>query len=97
MISPTHLWHKLLETKWKWILVGFALLPAMRLYYVQEMLAALVIFSVLFAVASAVVLIIFLLDRASQQTVAWAEPGVGRLAHRVAEAFEGIMARPVWT
>ena len=42
----------------------------LQVYYVQEMLAALFIFSVLFVIVGAVLLAVFLLDRASQRTVA---------------------------
>ena len=53
----------------------------MRLYYVQEMIAALIMFSVLFVAVAVVVLILFLLDRASQYAMTWAEAGVVRLVH----------------
>ena len=97
MISIRDLWQKLSTTKWKWVWITLVLLPAIRLYYIQEMIAALLIFSVLFAVVATVALIIFLLDRASDRTVAWAEPGVGRLARSVVRAAEGvIIASPVW-
>ncbi len=96
MISFKQLWSKLSATKWKWVWIALVLLPAIRIYYVQEMIAALLIFSVLFAVVSALALIIFLLDRASEQTVAWAELGLGRAAHWLVEAFEGIVASSMW-
>jgi hypothetical protein len=70
----------------KWIWIGLAAVPAIRIYYVQEMIAALIIFSVLFVGAATVVLIVFLVDSASQQIVVWAEAGVARLIHRVVEA-----------
>jgi hypothetical protein len=66
----------------KWIWIGLAAVPAIRLYYVREMIAALIIFSVFFVGAATVVLIVFLLDRASQHAMAWAEAGVVRLVHR---------------
>jgi len=52
-----------------WILVALIALIAVAAtqdYYVREMLAALIIFSVLFALVAAIVLTLFLLDRASQ-------------------------------
>jgi hypothetical protein len=53
-----------------WILVGLITIGATRVYYVREMLAALIIFSSLFALVAAIGLILlliwFLLDRASQ-------------------------------
>jgi hypothetical protein len=74
------------RTKKRWIWVGLAAVPAIRLYYVQEMIAALIIFSVLFVGVSTAVLIIFLLDRVGQQIVLWAEAGVARLVHWVVDA-----------
>jgi hypothetical protein len=87
VISLRRLSHKLAGTgRRKWIWIGVAAVPAIRIYYVQEMIAALIIFSVLFVGAATVVLIIFLVDRASQQIVLWAEAGVARLIHRVVAA-----------
>jgi hypothetical protein len=101
VISFRQLPHKLSATnRKKWIWIGLAAVPAIRLYYVQEMIAALIIFSALFSVlfvgAATAVLIIFLLDRASQLITAWAEPGVARVIRWVVDAVEGIIARPVW-
>jgi hypothetical protein len=60
-------------SRWKvsiWILAAPITIGATRIYYIQEMLAALIIFSALFASVAAIVLILFLiwllLDRASQ-------------------------------
>ena len=46
------------------------------------MIAALIMFSVLFVGVATVVFVIFLLDRASQHAMMWAEAGVARLVHR---------------
>jgi hypothetical protein len=97
VISFRQLPHKLSATnRKKWIWIGLAAVPAIHLYYVQEMIAALIIFSVLFVGAATAVLIIFLLDRASQLITAWAEPGVARVIRSVVDVVEGIIARPVW-
>jgi len=97
MISFRRLSDKLAGTdRKKWIWIGLAAVPAIRLYYVQEMIAALIIFSVLFVGVSTVVLIIFLLDHASQHVITWAEAGVARVVHRVVDAVEDIIASPVW-
>jgi hypothetical protein len=83
MTSSMQWSHKLAGTDTKkWLWIGLAAVPAIRLYYVQEMIAALIIFSVLFVVAATLVLIIFLLDRASEHAMMWAEAGVARLVHR---------------
>ena len=87
MISFRRLSHVLAGTDMKkWIWVGLAAVPAIRFYYVQEMIAALIIFTVLFVGAATVVLIIFLVDRVSQQIVVWAEAGLARLVHWVVDA-----------
>jgi hypothetical protein len=87
LISFSRLSCKLAGTvRRKWIWIGFASIPAIRLYYVQEMIAGLIMFSVLFVGAAMVVLIIFLVDRVSQQVVVWAEAGVARLIHWVVQA-----------
>ena len=58
-----------------WILVALIIIGTTRVYYVREMLAALIIFSVLFALGAAIVLILFLicflLDRATQLALGW--------------------------
>jgi hypothetical protein len=83
VISFRQLLHKLAGTERKrWVWIGLAAVPAIRLYYVQEMIAALIMFSVLFVGVSVLVLIIFLLDRASQYAMTWAEAGMARLVHR---------------
>jgi hypothetical protein len=89
MISFRRLSHKLAGTdRKKWIWIGLAAVPATRLYYVQEMIAALIIFSVLFVGVAIVALIIFLVDRVSQQIVVWAEPCVTRVVHWVVDAVK---------
>jgi membrane protein YdbS with pleckstrin-like domain len=52
-----------------WILAALIALitvAATQVYYMREMLAALIIVAVLFALVAAIVLTLFLLDRASQ-------------------------------
>ena len=66
--------------------IGLAAVLAIRLYYVQGMIAALIIFAVLFVGVATVVLVILLLDRASQQIVVWAEAGIARLVHWIVQA-----------
>jgi ABC-type nickel/cobalt efflux system permease component RcnA len=62
-----------------WWLGGLGGLVALKFYYVREMIAALVIFSALFAIGAAIVLVIFTLDYITQRTFAWAESGARRL------------------
>ena len=90
MISFRELSDKLAGTERKrWIWIGLAAVPAIRFYYVREMIAALMIFSVLFMGVATVVLFVFLLDRASEQVMTWAEAGVARLVHRGKAASDG--------
>ncbi len=53
--------------------IGLAIVAALQFYYVQEMIAAFVIFCVLFALSAAAGLLIFVLERAGERTLAWAE------------------------
>ena len=69
----------------KWMWIGLAVVAALQLYYVQEMIAAFVVFGVFFAIAAGVGLLVFVVDRASERTLAWAEvrtPTVVRTARR---------------
>ena len=64
----------------RWTLFGLAALAAIRLYQVQEMIAALAIFCVLFAFAAGATLTLFLLDRAGDRTLTWAAPRMTHVA-----------------
>jgi hypothetical protein len=66
------------KQKQKWVWVGLAALAAIQLYYVQEMLAALLLFSILFVFVSAVVLVLILMDRGIYRTLVWAETSASR-------------------
>jgi hypothetical protein len=90
MISFKELSDKLVGTDSKrWLWIGLAGVPAIRFYYVREMIAALMIFSVLFVAVATFVVFFFLLDRASEQVLTWAEAGVARLVHRGKGASHG--------
>lgn len=64
-----------------WILVAPIAVATTQVYYVREMLAALIIFSVLFAFVAAIVVALFLLDRASQLALGWIEARAKSFAH----------------
>ena len=61
---------------WKWMCFGIVALAASRLYYVQELVAALIIFSIVFSFLAVFTLFLLFLDRASLRTLAWAERSV---------------------
>jgi hypothetical protein len=87
----------------KWVWLSLAALIAIQIYYVREMLAALIIFAVVFGFGAAVAFILFLFDQASQRTVEWAEPRAKRaaqaarrgLGHVEEEITEKVPHRPV--
>ena len=58
--------------KWLWVFLGTVLVG--QLYFVREMLAALVLFAILFAICGTVAGVIYLLGRAGESTISAAEP-----------------------
>jgi hypothetical protein len=74
----------------KWLWVGLAALAAVQLYFVQEMMAALVLFSILFAVVATGVLLVYLFDRAGQRAMDWAEPRAVRAARSAHRAWDRV-------
>jgi hypothetical protein len=72
----------------KWLWMGLAAVAALQIYFVRELMAALVLFSVFFTVVAAAALLIYLFDRAGQRTMDWAQPQTLRAAR---------LARRAWT
>jgi hypothetical protein len=66
-------WRRVSEKAAKGTLIGVTALVAMRFYYVREMLAAFVLFSVLFGCVAAVLAMLFILDRAARATTGFFE------------------------
>jgi hypothetical protein len=64
----------------KWLWFSLAALAALQVYYVREMLAALLLFTLIFSVALLVAIVFFLLDRGSQRAMDWVEPHALRAA-----------------
>src|ERR1019366_10127150 len=56
----------------KWMWIGLAALVALRMYFVQELLAALVLFTIAFVVFAIIALMLYLVDRAGQWGLGWA-------------------------
>ena len=66
--------------------LALAALAALQLYFVREMLAALLIFTMLFAVVAVFAVLFLVLDFAGRRTAVWAEPHTkqaAELAQRV--------------
>jgi len=74
----------------RWIWIGVAAIIAVRMYFVQELLAAMIIFSAIFVVGAIAALAIYLVDRAGQQTVKWAEPQTHRAAQAARKTFNQV-------
>jgi hypothetical protein len=61
---------------WKsvsWLLIGCAAFAASRIYYIQEMVAALVFFAVFFSCIAAVVLLLIILDYGGEAVLGFVE------------------------
>ncbi len=57
----------------KWVFVGLGVLFAVQLYFVQELVAALLLFGALFLAFAAVASLIFVVHEGGQRAVGWAE------------------------
>ena len=93
MFSPALQPDKLRTPRMKWVLIGLGALPALRIYYVREMVAALMIFSIVFVAGAITVLVLFLLDLASQRLLSWAEGGVLRAAVCAVKAWRSLVTK----
>ena len=56
----------------KWMWVGLAAFVALQIYFVQEMLAALMLFTGVFLIFAIVALVIYLVEWAGQWSIGWA-------------------------
>ena len=73
---------KLRSRKWLWIAV--AVFVAFQIYFVQELFAALILFTGLFIVCGLIALVLYLIDRASR----WGLGVAGHQAKRALTAAE---------
>ena len=55
-----------------WLLLGLAGFVALQIYFVQEMLAALILFTGVFILIALAALVLYLVDRAGQWGLGWA-------------------------
>jgi hypothetical protein len=76
------------------VLIGSALFAASQLYYMREMFAALILFSVLFSAVAAVLLILFLLDRAGEAAISFLEMHARELLQHVRDWRTGSYHAP---
>jgi hypothetical protein len=77
----------------KWLWVGLAAYIGLQIYFVQEMLAALLLFTIAFVVCAIVLAILYLVDRVGQWSLGWAgqqaKPAI-ELARRGLNAVEDV-------
>jgi hypothetical protein len=69
-VNARKVWSEKKARKWMWL--GLAAFVALQIYFVQEMLAALVLFTGVFMVVALVALVLYLVDRAGQWGLGWA-------------------------
>ena len=77
-------WSEQKARKWLWI--ALAAFVALQIYFVQEMLAALILFTGIFVVCAVVALVLYLVDQASR----WGLGVAGQQAKRALVAAEEI-------
>ena len=83
---------KLVITVGKLVAAVLALALGARIYYVREMVAALIIFSIFFVAVAAVVSVILIIDFASQRLMAWIEVGAAWSARWTIESVRAMLA-----
>ena len=69
-MKVSQVWREKKARKWMWI--GLAVFVALQIYFIQEMLAALILFTGVFVVFALIALVLYLVDRASQWGLVWA-------------------------
>jgi uncharacterized membrane protein YqjE len=70
----------------KWLWIGVSVIVALQIYFVQELLVALMLFTGLFVLGALATLVLFLIDRASR----WGAGMAGSQARRALAAAEEI-------
>jgi hypothetical protein len=75
----------------KWLWIGLGVFAALQIYFVRELLAALILFTGLFIVCAVIALVIYLVDRASR----WGLGIAGKQAKRAINAAEEISKKPL--
>jgi hypothetical protein len=94
-VKASKIFGEIKARKWIWLgVVGFL---ALQIYFVQELLAALILFTGVFVVLAIAALILYLIDRAGQLGLGWvaehARP-MARLARRGWAAAEELSKKP---
>jgi cytosine/uracil/thiamine/allantoin permease len=69
-VKVSQVWSEKKARKWMWL--GLLTFVALQIYFVQEMLAALILFTGVFVVFALGALVLYLVDRAGQWGLGWA-------------------------
>ena len=64
------IWHR---KSFRWMFLAIGVLGALNLYFVQQLIAAFLIFSALFACLACFLVIVFLIDHVARTALGWAE------------------------
>ena len=91
MISPWSIPEKKAR-KWMWI--ALAVVAALQVYYVQEMIAAFVVLGLVFALASGAGFFLLLIDRASERGFSSTLSVLRAIRHAGSFFGEGLRSRP---
>jgi hypothetical protein len=87
---------KLLASKWFWRIL--AVFVALQIYFVRELLAVFVLFTIGFAVVAGIALAFYLVEQAGERGVSWAEPHarqfVPKLRENAGKLAEELSKRP---
>jgi hypothetical protein len=88
-VKVSQVWNEKKARKWMW--VGLAAFVALQIYFVQEMLAALILFTGVFVLFAIVALVLYVIDRAGQWGLGWA----GHQARRGLTVAEDISKKQI--
>lgn len=75
----------------KWLWIGFGIIAALQIYFVRELLVALMLFTGLFLICAIIALVLYLIDRASR----WGLDAAGTQAKRALNAAEELSKKPL--
>jgi hypothetical protein len=88
-VKVSKVWSEKKARKWMWL--GLAAFVALQIYFVQEMLAALILFTGVFVVFAIAAVALYVVDRAGQWGLGWA----GHQAQRGLNLAEDISKKPL--
>ncbi len=74
---------KLLASKWSWRIL--AVFVALQIYFVRELLAVFIIFTLGFAVLAGIALAFYLVEQAGERGMSWAEPRARQFVPKLRE------------